>query len=363
MPLALLCKQARALLGALTSNSARSPSKVTIDAVLGVQLPRSDLPTVLGSRRQARGKATNYAGIDKAQALAGSQSARFYVAPEVLAKAAEGAVFKLSKEETRHALRVLRLREGDLVEVCDGKGRLVLARIGGLTHANLAFVEATAPPRQVPWTQPKWEVVAAVGGLKGTRDDWLVEKACELGAWSFRPLLTDRARTLGRQAGRHKVKVINAAAISDEEQEETPAEVADVRQMDRWRRLATAAAKQSLRAHTMHILTPVPMAALVPQLEAAPLAFVAAAGGPPLPDVLSQARQQLLDACKPSSKPVLLIIGPEGDLTGEELAALMGAGAAPVGLGQHRLRVETAAMALLGCAALHTDSLSHREAS
>ena len=58
------------------------------------------------------------------------------------------------------------------------------------------------------------------------------------------------------------------------------------------------------------------MAALVPQLEAAPLAFVAAAGGPPLPDVLSQARQQLLDACKPSSKPVLLIIGPEGDLTG-----------------------------------------------
>ena len=51
---------------------------------------------------------------------------------------------------------------------------------------------------QVPWTQPKWEVVAAVGGLKGTRDDWLVEKACELGAWSFRPLLTDRARTLGR---------------------------------------------------------------------------------------------------------------------------------------------------------------------
>lgn len=43
------------------------------------------------------------------------------------------------------------------------------------------------------------------------------------------------------------MKVINAAAISDEEQEETPAEVADVRQMDRWRRLATAAAKQSLR--------------------------------------------------------------------------------------------------------------------
>lgn len=50
---------------------------------------------------------------------------------------------------------------------------------------------------QVAWAGAKWEVVAAVGGLKGTRDDWLVEKAAELGAWSFQPLLTHRARTLG----------------------------------------------------------------------------------------------------------------------------------------------------------------------
>ena len=43
----------------------------------------------------------------------------------------------------------------------------------------------------------------------------------------------------------------------------------------------------------------------------------------------------------------LLIVGPEGDFTAEELHALIAAGAAPVGLGSTRLRVETAALALL----------------
>ena len=45
--------------------------------------------------------------------------------------------------------RVLRLREGDAVEVCDGAGRLLQAFIGGMTHANLAFAEAITPVQMV----------------------------------------------------------------------------------------------------------------------------------------------------------------------------------------------------------------------
>ena len=45
--------------------------------------------------------------------------------------------------------RVLRLREGHGVEVCDGIGRLQHACIAGMTHSNLAYVEATAPVQQV----------------------------------------------------------------------------------------------------------------------------------------------------------------------------------------------------------------------
>ena len=52
-------------------------------------------------------------------------------------------------------------------------------------------------------------------------------------------------------------------------------------------------------------------------------------------------------------KPIALMIGPEGDFTPEELDELVAAGALPVGLGPNRLRVETAAVALLASAASH----------
>lgn len=52
-------------------------------------------------------------------------------------------------------------------------------------------------------------------------------------------------------------------------------------------------------------------------------------------------------ASVPDAKPCLLLIGPEGDFTPEELDGLIEAGAQPVGLGQNRLRVETAALAML----------------
>ena len=58
---------------------------------------------------------------------------------------------------------------------------------------------------------------------------------------------------LGRQAARHKVKVVNSAALSDDEGDEAAAEVANSSQLERWRRVAAAAAKQSLRYATPHI--------------------------------------------------------------------------------------------------------------
>lgn len=50
---------------------------------------------------------------------------------------------------------------------------------------------------QIAWEGPKWEVVAALGSLKGGRAETLVEKICELGAWSLQPLLTARSPAMG----------------------------------------------------------------------------------------------------------------------------------------------------------------------
>ncbi len=50
---------------------------------------------------------------------------------------------------------------------------------------------------QVEWAGPRWENVAALGGLRGGRAETLVEKVSEFGAWSLRPLLTNRSQTIG----------------------------------------------------------------------------------------------------------------------------------------------------------------------
>lgn len=50
---------------------------------------------------------------------------------------------------------------------------------------------------QVPWQGPKWELAVACGSLQSGRADWLVEKSTELGAWSLRPVVTERSPGIG----------------------------------------------------------------------------------------------------------------------------------------------------------------------
>ena len=50
---------------------------------------------------------------------------------------------------------------------------------------------------QVAWQGPKWELAVACGTLQSGRTDWLIEKCTELGAWSFRPVLTERSPGIG----------------------------------------------------------------------------------------------------------------------------------------------------------------------
>ena len=99
------------------------------------------------------------------------------------------------------------------------------------------------------------------------------------------------------------------------------------------------------------------MARLAERVAAAPLALVAAAGGAPVRRVLEgfEASGTLAAAGAAGAPPALLLVGPEGDFTPAELGALADAGGTLVGLGERRLRVETAAMALLAAATLFSE--------
>ncbi len=79
----------------------------------------------------------------------------------------------------------------------------------------------------------------------------------------------------------------------------------------------------------------------------APLALVGVEGAPGIHQVLQREGAALAKMTQPGSSAGVLLVGPEGDFTKEELQGLIEAGAKPVGLGQNRLRVETAALAMI----------------
>ena len=212
----------------------------------------------------------------------------------------------MDAEESRHAVRVLRMREGDTLHVTNGCGQMFACRI--VTADDRACtVEATGSPLVcADLERPKLHL--AVAPTKNpARMEWLVEKAVEVGVDEITLLQCDHSE-------RTFLKT------------------------DRLERIALSAMKQSL-----HTMLPVihPTVSLRDWLSTFhfPLSsqkFIAHCeeGQPRLP---------IATALKPGVDTTVLI-GPEGDFSEEEIAAALTHGFQPVSLGSSRLRTETAAL-------------------
>ncbi|CAK9144980.1 unnamed protein product [Ilex paraguariensis] len=224
----------------------------------------------------------------------------------------KGGVVRVEGDEFWHMTRVLRLSTNDRVELFNGKGSLIEGCIQRVDHAGLDFVALEDPKLVSPQTV-QWHVFAAFGG----RADWLVEKCTELGASSVTPLLTERSVTISEN------------------------------RMDRLQRVILAATKQCQRLHEMTLHPPMKIAGLFPIVLQSKFSFVAAAEAIPVISALNSSRKE---------SSGLVIIGPEGDFTEKEMNMMVEAGAIAVGLGPHRLRVETATMALMATLMLWSDS-------
>lgn len=214
--------------------------------------------------------------------------------------------FQLGADESRHLLRVSRRKVGDRVEVFNGRGLSVFARVaaGG---KNAAELEVEGPPILEPPPECMIEIGAAAP--KGDRFDWLVEKAVELGVARLTPLTTERSVVDPRSS-----------------------------KLDRLRRTIIEASKQSGRNRLMELS---PLADLRTFLETADgVRLIADPQGAP-PESWPRVDRGAL---------VRLIVGPEGGLTDAETAMAEGLGWAPVRLGPHILRIETAVLA--GAAAI-----------
>jgi 16S rRNA (uracil1498-N3)-methyltransferase len=210
-------------------------------------------------------------------------------------------------EEERHHARVVRLRDGEEIEIFDGSGASCRAvfETPNEGEARARMIERL-PDRH---RESARSVTLAIAPLKKDRLEWIVEKATELGV----------------------------ARIVTFDCERGVAKPSDGRRQ-RWQPIAVAAAKQCGR-------TVVPMIDEVAELgdvlaEPADLCILCDTSGSPAPlaDVLAGAAD---DAA------ILLLIGPEGGFGNRELQLARAAGARFAGLGARTLRAETAALAAL----------------
>ncbi|HVB83044.1 MAG TPA: RsmE family RNA methyltransferase [Candidatus Binataceae bacterium] len=240
------------------------------------------------------------------------RAARFVIS----SAAVKGAVALVGGAELHHMRDVMRLRAGAQVALFDEHGAQYAGTIRNY-HSDHAIVEIAAAPRARE--DALAGVILAASVIKGSRMDFLVEKAAELGAAELWPVLP--ARGVVREVGGERLA--------------------------RWRRLATAAAKQSLAPRTTEVLAPLTLGDLIRRGDGGRLCVVLSAGAPPLGPIVRAARE----------RAILLLCGPEGDFTDEELAAMHAAGFVAAGLGGRRLRSETAALAALSIATGARDEL------
>lgn len=207
----------------------------------------------------------------------------------------------LPEEEAHHAFSVLRLSAGSKIGLLDGRGQRAQ---GTIVEASKRGVRVHLDGRETTQAERKAQIHLAVAPTKQMdRYEWFVEKAVEIGVDRITPLITERTE-------RSKLRI------------------------DRLQRVAVSAMKQSQRVWLPRIdgstTTNQLLAAELPQQR-----FFGWCDGD---------HASLMKEYDPTIDTVLLI-GPEGDFTGDEATVLLSAGFHAVSLGNARLRTETAALA------------------
>lgn len=208
-----------------------------------------------------------------------------------------GEFLTLPDDEAYHVRKVLRGRAGDSFEVVDSRRRLFAAELG--ERAGAVVVEALSVG-----DEPGAEVALYQAVPKGRHMDLVVEKATELGVDRIVPLATERG-VVRLDGGSGKV--------------------------ERWRRVAVAAARQSLRLRVPSVRESASFSEAVSETGAN---GVLLHNSPELPR---------LEECV-SGEAAGLFVGPEGGWSTEELRLAEEAGLRIAQLGPYRLRTETAGM-------------------
>lgn len=215
----------------------------------------------------------------------------------------------LPEETSKHVVSVLRMKEGDELQLTNGSGTIVRASIQK-AHKKSCVLKATAFVQSEDSRKP---VTLAISLLKNpSRFEWMLEKVTEIGIRSIIPIISHRTERQHFRA-------------------------------DRMKNVTVSAMLQSQQSWLPEIMEPVSFAEVI-KMGTYEHKFIAHC----LPEQRSTLRQEIN---KLSS--TIILIGPEGDFTTEEINAALQLGYKPVTLGETRLRTETAGVVAATLLSIH----------
>ena len=209
--------------------------------------------------------------------------------------------WELSEEEAAHALRVLRLSEGEELEITDGLGKQYRSRVASVSgkHCYVEAVEGTAIPKG--WNGNVHIAIAPTKNMD--RMEWFAEKATEIGL--------DALTFVNCRFSERKV-------VKNERVE----------------RIVVSAMKQSLKYSKPVVGEMVDFKSFISQERPGEKYIAHCYDG----------EKNILKDIHPAGSDATILIGPEGDFSPEEVKMAIEAGYKPVSLGNSRLRTETAAL-------------------
>ena len=209
----------------------------------------------------------------------------------------------LNESESRHCIKVLRLKTGAEVRMIDGKGNLCNGRIADADPKNCS-IEVISVIND--FEKRDYRLHIAISPLKNPdRFEWFIEKSVEIGIDEVTPLICSRMEKPGIKTER-----INALIVS--------------------------AMKQSLKAKDTVLNNIIPFNDFI-RLSRKGTLMIAHCGN-------DFEKKGIREVYRKGDDAVILI-GPEGDFTDNEITAAIESGFTPVHLGRSRLRTETAGVA------------------
>ncbi len=219
-----------------------------------------------------------------------------------------GLTLALDPSQSKQITSVLRLREGDHVDLFNGDDRTYDAVVRSSTRSAVAVEVVDSENGPAPLSPPVWLALALI---KADRFEWAIQKATELGIGRIFPMESEQS-------------VISLRVDRAE------------RRLDRWRRIAVEAAEQSGRCTVPEICEPLEYSDIVAATsECQPILLWEDESTTPLTLIGLDRR------------PVLLIVGPEGGFTHDEVEVSRAKGIQLASLGPLVLPAETAAIAAI----------------